>query len=354
MADDQQQEKTEHASLKRREDFRKKGQVAQSREVHTAALLTATLVLWIFYAPAFWRGLQNLTRGFFSQAGSLEVTPQSVQNLGAFVVGEVGLLLAPVLILVLVVGFFSSVLQIGFLVTGEPLKPDFSRLDPVKGMGRFFSRRSLVEVVKSLAKVLLIGTVAYRTVKAEFAGDLVLVDLDVAQTLAYLGKVAALVLFKTCGLLVALAVLDFFFVRWELEQKMKMTRQDQKEEYKETEGDPYLKSRIRSLQAQMARRRMMSEVPKADVVITNPTHLSIAISYRREKMAAPQIVAKGADHLALRIREIARESGVPMVENVPVARALYRSEVGEAVPEELYKAVAEVLAYVYSLKGVKR
>jgi len=177
--------------------------------------------------------------------------------------------------------------------------------------------------------------------------------MDIVETLLYLSTVAYKILIKSCGILIVLGLFDYAFVRWEMEEKMKMTKQEQKEEYKESEGDPHVKSRIRSIQQEAARKRMMAEVPKADVVITNPTHLSVALAYRRDEMAAPQVVAKGADHLAMRIRELAREHDVPLVENVPVARALHKLEVGATVPDDLFKAVAEILAYVYNLKGRK-
>ena len=173
-----------------------------------------------------------------------------------------------------------------------------------------------------MANVTLVGVIAFKAGNAEFEGALYLIDMDVTETVRYVAKVGALVLLKSSGVLILLALFDFLFVRWEMEQKMKMSKQEQKEEFKETEGDPYIKSRIRAIQQQVARRRMMAEVPKADVIITNPTHLSIALSYRRGEMDAPQVVAKGADHLAMRIREIARENNVPMVENVPVARVV--------------------------------
>jgi flagellar biosynthetic protein FlhB len=347
---EEQQERTEQSSAKRREDFRKKGQVAQSKEVHTAALMTAFLLLWLSYGPLFWRQFSDLLTHLWQISGSFEVTPLSLQSLAVPVLAKVGLLLAPVFLLTLVVGFFSSFLQIGWLLTSKPLQPDFGKLNPIKGAARFFSKRSLVEMVKSLAKVLLVGVVAFRAVEGELEGAVYLVDMAPVETVRYVGRVAALVLAKSCGVLILLGLLDFLFVRHEMEQKMKMTKQEQKEEFKESEGDPHLKGRIRSLQQQMARKRMMAEVPKADVIITNPTHLSVAISYQRGKMDAPRIVAKGADHLAMRIREVAREHGVPRVENVPVARALYTVELGKEVPEEMFKAVAEILAYVYSLK----
>ncbi|MEJ2199960.1 MAG: flagellar biosynthesis protein FlhB [Desulfuromonadaceae bacterium] len=351
MAEEQQQEKTEQATEKRREDFRKKGQVAQSREVHTAALMSAFLLLWTLYGPVFWNNLQILLKGLLHQVGTFVVTPNSILVLFQFILVQLAQLLAPLLLLVLLVGFFSSFAQIGWLFTTKPLEPDLTRLDPIKGAARFISKRSMLEVVKSLAKVLLIGFVAYKTVSDQFEQGLYLVDMPPVSTIAFISRVAFSVLLKSCGILIVLALIDYLFVRWELEEKMKMSKQEQKEEFKESEGDPMLKSRIRQVQMEMARKRMMAEVPKADVVITNPTHLSVAIAYRREEMDAPQVVAKGADHLAMRIREIAREHEVPLVENVPVARALYQVDVGEAIPEELYKAVAEVLAYVYSLKG---
>ncbi len=347
---DTDQERTEQATAKRRKEFREKGQVAQSKEVQTAALLSATLLLWYFYAPPFWRRLSAWLAEMWRLSAAVDVTPAAVVALLGQLGMRAALLLAPLLLLVLLVGFFSSFLQIGWLFTFKPLQPDFAKLNPVAGATRFVSKRSLVEVVKSLAKVLLVGTVAYKVVSSEFDRALTLVDMEVFETVRFLGQVALRVLLKSCGILILLGLLDFLFVRWEMEQKMKMTKQEQKEEHKESEGDPHIKSRIRSLQYQMARRRMMAEVPKADVVITNPTHYSVALLYDRSRMEAPQVVAKGADHLAMRIREIARENGVPLVENRPVARALYKVELGKPVPEDLFKAVAEILAYVYGLR----
>ncbi len=328
--------------------------MAQSKEVQTAALMTGFLVLWLFYGPIFWTHLSHFLAGIWRMSGTFEITKHSLWNLTALVLWKVALLLAPVLLLVLVVGFLSSFLQIGWLFTTKPLEPDFSKLNPLPGMARFFSKKSLVELVKSLAKVLLIGWVAYLVVKKEFEGALHLMDMPVVETINYLGRVSFEVLLKTSGVLIVLGVLDYLFVRWEMEEKMKMTKQEQKEEHKESEGDPQLKGKIRSLQMQMARKRMMAEVPKADVVVTNPTHLSVALSYTRGKMDAPRVVAKGADNVAMRIREIARENGVPLVENVPVARALYQVDLEAEIPEEMFKAVAEILAYVYGLKGNSR
>lgn len=350
MAGDQQ-ERTERATAKRRKDFREKGQVTQSKEVHTAALMIATVMLWTFYAPYFWQDFSGLLADLWRQAGSFQVTPLALGQLALTIIGRVSLLLAPILLMVLVVGFFSSLLQIGWLFSTKALAPDFTRLDPIKGAAKFVSKRSAVELIKSLAKVLLVMLVAFQAVRSEFEGALLLVDMDVIETVRYLARVSGTILLKSCGVLVVLAGFDYLFVRFEMEEKMKMTKQEQKEEFKETEGDPHLKGRIRSIQQQMARKRMMAEIPSADVIITNPTHLSVAIAYHRETMRAPQVVAKGADNLAMKIREIAAEHGVPRVENVPVARALYKVDLDSEIPEEMFKAVAEVLAYVYNLKG---
>lgn len=347
-------ERTEEPTAKRREDFRKKGQVAQSKEVQTAALLSITLLFWLIYLPIFWEGFTTLVFAIWQAIGEFEVTPASTMSLSLFLLQKMALLLAPLFLLVLIVSFFSSFFQFGWLITSKPLIPDFAKLNPITGMGRFFSKRSIIEVVKSIVKVTLIGWIAFSTVFDHFTEALILIDTGIGATLSYLGKTAALILAKICGLLILLAMIDFMFAKWELEQKMKMTKQELKEEYKESEGDPHIKAQIRSIQQQMARKRMMAEVPKADVVVTNPTHISVAIRYEAKKMDSPMIVAKGADHLAMKIREIARENKVPIVENPPVARLLHRLDLGEHIPEDLFKAVAEILAHVYSLKGKTR
>ena len=344
-------ERTEAPSAKRREDYRNKGQVAQSKEVHTAALLTILLLFWIFYMPTFWQKLNTLLVSIWTSSSEFVITPASTVSLSVYIFQQVGLLLAPLFIVVCIVGFFSSFFQIGWLFTTTPLMPDLTRFNLIKGIGKFFSKRSFLEVIKSLFKVILIGWIAVNTVLGKFRESLVLVDTPALTIISYIGKTAALILSKVCAILIFLAFVDYLFVRWEMEEKMKMTKQEVKEEFKETEGDPFIKAQIRSIQQQMARKRMMAEVPKADVVITNPTHLSIAIRYNSNEMEAPRIIAKGADLIAMRIREIARENGIPLVENPPVARLLHNLDLGATIPEEMFKAVAEILAYVYSLKG---
>ncbi len=344
-------ERTEAPSGKRRDDYRKKGQVAQSKEVHTAALLTGLLLFWIFYMPTFWQGLTTLLVALWKASGEFVITPASTVSLTLYLFQQMGILLTPLFLLVCIIGFFSSFFQIGWLFTTTPLMPDLTRFDLIKGIARFFSKRSFLEVIKSLFKVILIGWIAFNTVMGKFRESLLLVDTPALTIISYIGRTAALILAKVCALLIFLALVDYLFVRWEMEEKMKMTKQEVKEEFKETEGDPFIKAQIRSIQQQMARKRMMAEVPKADVVITNPTHLAIALRYNSNQMEAPMIIAKGADLIAMRIREIARENGIPLVENPPVARLLHKLDIGATIPEEMFKAVAEILAYVYSLKG---
>lgn len=347
-------EKTEAPSAKRRDDFRKKGQIAQSKEVQTASLFTLTLLFWFFYLPSFFRGLTEIIFSLWQSIGSFAVTPLSVMNLAGFLLQKLGLLLAPLFLLVLLIGFFASFFQFGWLLTAKPLIPDFSKLNPITGMARFFSKKSFIEVIKSLLKVILIGWIAYSTVLDNFAEALILVDTSVGTTLSYLGRIATLILAKVCALLILIAFLDFLFVKWEMEQKMKMTKQELKEEFKQSEGDPHVKAQIRSIQQQMARKRMMADVPKADVIVTNPTHISVAIRYDSKEMSAPLIIAKGADHVAMKIREVAREHDIPIIENPPVARLLHKMDIGENIPEDLFKVVAEILAHVYSIKGNTR
>jgi flagellar biosynthetic protein FlhB len=257
----------------------------------------------------------------------------------------------PLFFVAMITGFFSTVLQIGWLFTGKPLMPDMSKLNPIKGMARFVSKRSLVEIIKSLLKVILVAWISFRTVEGEFDDALALIEMPLQQFLHFLGRTASLIMMKVCGIMIFLAALDYGFVRWEMEEKMKMTKQEQKEENKDSEGDPHIKSKIRAIQQQMARSRMMAAVPDADVVITNPTRVAIAVKYDNKSMQAPVVLAKGQELIAAKIREIARENDIPLVENPPVARLLHsKVEIGQTIPEELFRAVAEILAYVYSLK----
>ncbi len=343
-------EKTEEPSAKRRADFRKKGQVAQSKEVQTALLFTIILIFWIFYMPDFWANLSKLLSSIWANLDNFDGSPNKVFSLTIFLTKEMAFLLMPLFLLVMIIGFFSSVFQIGWLFTTQPLTPDFSKIDPIKGFGRMFAMRALVDLAKSISKVILIGWVAYSTIINNFEEALILVDTSPVAAILFMGRVATLILAKVCGLLIFIAAIDFMYTKHEMEEKMKMTKQEVKEEFKEMEGDPFIKSQIRRIQQEMAQKRMMADVPDADVVITNPTHISVAIKYDTKNMDAPIVLAKGADHIAMKIREVARENEIPIMENPPVARLLHKIDLGATIPEEMFKAVAEILAHVYSLK----
>lgn len=353
MAESPGQERTERATAKRRMEARKQGQVALSREVPSALILIA--VLGVFYFVGGWV-LEDLTRLFGEFFGQLHTTRLRTVNDAAALISALFrsclLLLAPMVLPLLVAGVAGNILQIGFEIHAEPLAPKLSKLNPLAGLKRIVSMRGLVELVKSLVKVLFIGAIAWSVVSGYLADFPTLVRRDITGIWEFTHTAAYRILFYVCLAMVVLAVLDYAYQRWQHEENLKMTKQEIRDERKQTEGDPQIKSRIRSLQRQAAYHRMIAEVPTADVVITNPTHLAIALRFDPTEMNAPQVVAKGADYLAARIRDIAREHGVPLVENKPLAQSLYRlADPGDYIPVELYRAVAEVLAYVYRLKG---
>ncbi|WP_456371053.1 flagellar biosynthesis protein FlhB [Thermodesulfatator atlanticus] len=351
MPDESLQEKTEEPTPRRREEARRRGQVAKSREVAAVAVLSGGILSFVMAGSymvsqflVIYREFLYFPRGDFDENSAYGVLLLAIK-LGAKV-------LLPLLVILLPLAFLSLYLQVGGVAAWEALSPKAERIDPIKGFKRLFSLPSLVEFLKSVAKLVLISVVAYLVINSE--KDLVLnlatcEPEEIGRTIYLLARDLC---FKTLLALAVLALLDFLFQRWETGRQLKMTKQELKEELKQTEGDPWVKSKIRQIQRAMAQKRMMAEVPKADVVITNPVHYAVALKYDLKEMPAPQVLAKGEGHVALKIREIAEEAGVPVVENPPLAQALYKEvEIGDFIPAELYQAVAEVLAYVYRLKG---
>jgi flagellar biosynthetic protein FlhB len=352
MADiDKDQERTEQASPRRREEARKQGQVARSPEVPSAAILLACSVFFYFCSGEMFERMMGLTRWILRDCG---VTPVSLGNVDALFWGwawKFFLIMAPLLLTVVIAGFLSNYLQIGFIASFETLAPKFDKIDPIKGFQRLFSLRSVVELVKSILKMAVIAMIVWFTLKDELRNLIPLMDDSLMGILVYTGKVIFRIMITTCWVLIVLAIMDYLYQRWEYEKGLRMSRQEVKDEYKQSEGDPIVKARIRRIQREIARKRMMASVPRADVVITNPTHLAVAIQYDADRMYAPVVVAKGAGYVAEKIREIARAHGVPVIENKPVAQLLYKTvDVDRAIPEDLYRAVAEILAYVYGLK----
>lgn len=345
------QERTEEATPKRREEAREQGQVAKSRDLASVAILSACLLYFYFGANSFLHQLMDLMKSSFSSLDSSLVTTENIQSLLFSAFYKTITLMTPFLLVVCIAALSSNILQVGFKISTKAIAPKLSKIDPAKGFARLFSLQSLIEFIKSIFKISIAGFVAYLTVKSELVDILPLADSSVWEILVYITGTSFRILLTTCWVLIILALMDYLYQRWEYERNLKMSRQEIKDENKQTEGDPIVKARIRRLQREMAQRRMMANVPKADVIITNPTHLAVALQYDQDSMIAPKVIAKGAGYLAEKIKEIARESRVPLVENKPLAQVLYKIvEVSGTIPDSLYKAVAEILAYIYSIK----
>lgn len=350
MAEESFQERSEQATPKRREDARRKGQVARSRDVSGVSVMMAGLLLLYLAGGYVCMQTAGMLRGYLGQL-SLPVTMEEAPGLLWSGFSAFFAICWPFLGGLLAAALLSGYLQVGSAVSTEQLKPDFDKINPVKGFQKLASAQSLVELVKSLFKIGVVGYVAWRVIRGELGQLGPLSEKGVWQIGSYISAVSLRIVLWSTLAMAALAVLDYGWMRWQHEKKLRMTRQEVKEELKQTEGDPLIKSRVKAIQREVARRRMMAEVPRADVVVTNPTHLAVALKYDAAKMQAPQVVAKGAGLIAQRIREIAAEHGVPVIEDKPLAQALFKVvEVGQAIPFALYAAVAEVLAYVYRLK----
>ncbi len=347
------QERREPATQKRRADARKKGQVFRSAEMTAAFALLGGMGALALGAGR----MLTLLRGYLvtalaSRPISADLTPQTLGGVLSPALTVAVQCCLPVVAGAAALGLAADYAQVGFIFSGEPMTAKFERLDPIAGAKRIFSRRALVEFAKSLAKVGLVAAVAFYSVTPQLRSFGGMALLDVEQAMSLTGRIVWSVVLRTVGALFLVALVDYVYQRVEYERSLRMTREEVKKELRETEGDPQLRGRIRQRQREMARRRMMAAVPKADVVVTNPTHFACALVYRAGETRAPKLVAKGQDYVAVRIKEIARASRVPIVENPPLARTIYATvEIGSEVPPELYRAVAEVLAYVYRLKG---
>jgi len=353
MPEKRNQDKTEPATPKKREDARKRGQVAVSREVPSVFILFMTMGVFFFLGGQMFNGISSLMQNGLQNGMVQELQEKEVATILAMLLGEIFWILFPLMLAILLAGIAANISQFGILFTAKPLIPKLSKLNPLKGLKRLFSLRSLVEVVKAFFKIVVIGLVAYATLQKHLGTLPDLIHMDVLDILQFAGRVSLEICFYTCLTLMVLAGLDYAFQRWQYENDLKMTKQEVKEELKQREGDPVVKARIKRAQIEMSQRRMMAEVPTADVVVTNPTRLAVALKFDTHEMEAPQVVAKGAGYIAGRIREVAEEAGVPILEQKALAQALFKSvDLGETIPAALYKAVAEVLAYVYRLKGL--
>ncbi|MBG9817080.1 flagellar biosynthesis protein FlhB [Bacillus safensis] len=344
-------EKTEKATPKKRRDSRKKGQVAKSTDVNTAISFLLIFLSFFFIGPFMKERLIALIERFYSTTMLMKVSTSNIHQLFVELLQETGLLLMPILGVGMLAGIISNYLQVGFLFSPEVIKPKLEKLDPIKGFKRIYSIRALVELLKSILKIGFVGFATFIALWMHFDEILRLPLLTAEETLHFVAKMTLIMGLYAAGALMILAGLDYMYQKFDYEKNLRMSKQDIKDEYKKSEGDPLIKSKIKQRQREMAMRRMMQEVPKADVIITNPTHYAIALKYDEEKMDAPFVVAKGTDILALKIRTIAKEHDIMTVENRPLARALYdQVDIDQAVPEEYFKAIAEILAYVYKTK----
>lgn len=353
MAEESFQEKSEEATPRRREEARKKGQVAKSRELSSIAVLFASILILFWGASFFYYQNTNIIRYYMQIAATTHLTQGNAIQIAKNILWQFFIILLPLMSATFIIAILSNIFQVGLLFSFEAIEPKLSKVNPLEGIKRLFSLQSIMEFVKSLFKVLIVSGITYYAIKSEMDNLLPLVNLEPVQIIIYISKTSIAILWKSSLALLILAILDFIYQKWEFEKNLKMTKQEVKEEYKQTEGDPFIKSRIRQIQREMARKRMMAEVPKADVIITNPIHLAIAIKYERGQMEAPQIIAKGADNIAKKIKEIAEKNSVPVIENIPLAHSLYKIDIGKFIPAELFGAVAEILAYVYTLKKKK-
>jgi flagellar biosynthetic protein FlhB len=310
--------------------------------------------LSVFYFAGGWmfNQLADVMRGIFNHLVQKSFGAESAQMLLGHILMQLFVLLAPLLAVIIVAGIVANLVQTGFMLTGETLTPKLSKLNPLSGIKRLFSLRSMVEVVKSVLKIFIVGSMAYATLFKEMEHIPALVELEISQIMTFMGHIALRLGYYTCLVLMVLAGIDYLFQVWQHARDLRMTKQEVKDEHRQYEGDPMVRSRIRAVQREMAMKRMMESVPDATVVITNPTHLAIALKFDRS-MPAPKVVAKGAGHIAEKIKSLAKEHDVPVIEQKPLARALFKNvEIDQYIPADLYHAVAEMLAYVYRLKGM--
>ena len=346
-------EKTGEPTAKKRADARKKGQVGRSQELNTAFVL----LIGFFSLKLLWDYIYLSIAGYTTYVFSNLNQVVDAENILRIFIG-IAIVLAktafPIMSAIMLIGLAINFFQVGLTFNTESIEFKLDKLNPINGFGRIFSKRSLVELAKSFFKILVIGFFLYRFIHEQILAMPQFMFFDLTTSLSLVAEIIFHMAFIVIGVIMVMALMDYGYQKWQTTQDLKMTKQEVKDEMKQSEGDPQIKGKIRQKQRQMAMARMMKEVPKADVIITNPTHFAIALSYQ-QGMSAPLVVAKGQDIVAQRIKEIAREARVPIVENKPLARAIYAAvQIGDAIPQELYQAVAEVLAYVYRLKNTRR
>ncbi|CAH2712879.1 Flagellar biosynthetic protein FlhB [Neobacillus rhizosphaerae] len=345
-------EKTEKATPNKRRETRKKGQVAKSPEVASALTLLLCFAFLMVGGKSLIAGCLTIYRRSFQEYLLWDISISSTQLLFNQLLWEVVKLVAPIFAVVVVAGVVANYLQVGFMFNPESLKMNLGKLNPLEGAKRIFSLKSLVELIKSILKIVITSSIAGWMIWKQKDELFLIGQKSLWDSSRFIGSLTIQIGLVVASILVILAAADYFFQKFEYEKKIRMSKQDIKDEYKKMEGDPFIKGKRRAKQRELSMNRMMQEVPKADVVITNPTHFAVAIRYDLETMDAPVVIAKGKDYIALKIKELAKQNKIMTVENRPLARALFASvEVGEPIPEEMFNAVGEILAYVYFQEG---
>jgi flagellar biosynthesis protein FlhB len=347
--------KTERPTGRRLQKAREKGQVARSREVSAAAVLLGSLLLLSYYGQNLVDALQSQLREFLRLSVPTEITPLYISGLSFSLAVIIGTAVLPVMLVAFAIAFVANAAQSGIVISWEALSLHFEKLNPATGMSRLFSKNGLFEFGKSVSLFAVVSVIAYQVVSQYIHLYPRLVLMDVKQLLYWTSLISYQVLLRVSIALAVIAAFDYAFQRYRFMEQLKMTKQEVKEEYKDLEGDPLTRGRIRRIQREMSRKRMMADVPEATVVVTNPTHYAVALTYDMDEMEAPKVVAKGVGFLALRIKELAQKHDIPLVENKPLAQTLYKTvEIGAFIPAGLYKAVAEILAYVYKARNAWR
>lgn len=352
MADKPSQEKTEKATPRKLSKAREKGQVARSTELNSVVIVSFAFMTLFLMGPIMFEQMSDLIRHSFTEAPNITLVPDSFHEIFSGKVMTFAAIIAPILLIVGIFALGINVAQVGFMLSMKSIEPKFDKLNVIKGVGRLISKKSMVQLVRDIFKTILIALVAYTTISGWMPDILAAGTKATGQFGINLGKLALILALKLSAVLFILAMFDFAFQRWDFANQQKMTKQEVREEMKDTDGNPVLKGRIKQVQRDMARRRMMSEVPDADVIVTNPTQIAVALKYDSDTMAAPMVIAKGQRLIAKKIKQIAKKYDIPVVENKPLARSLFKMvDIGSFVPAELYRAIAEVLAYIYQLKG---
>jgi len=346
------QQKTEAPSPRKLRDARQKGQVPKSRDLSAAIILLAALSTIAFLKDTIIISMQRLLLEYFQTGVNVNLP---AENLPLHMIGflvRMNLVLLPVFIIILIAAVAANVLQVGVLFAPQVLQPKFDRLNPVEGFKKIFSMRSLFELVKNLLKVIIVAAMVYWVVKARLTELLMIYFKTPAQLLDLITAIMLVAAFAGAGAFLVVSMFDMFFQRYEHTKNLRMTKQEVKDEHKQSEGDPMIKSWLRRRQREILTNAIRQEVPQATVVVTNPVHVAVAIRYDEKEKGAPMVTAKGAGDLAQAIKKLARQNNVPVVENPPVARALYHNvDIGNEIPMELYQAIAEIIALVYRLKG---